>query len=79
MVAKRALQSATDAAVLMTAVAIQPLLTQDELVNGLPAEKVAALDRVVERPRGKTEIARIKIWHNDGEVLYLADPHTAVR
>jgi diguanylate cyclase (GGDEF)-like protein len=77
MVAKRALQSATDAAVLMTAVAIQPLLTQDELVNGLPAEKVAALDRAVSGSRGTTEIARIKIWHSDGDVLYVADPHTS--
>jgi diguanylate cyclase (GGDEF)-like protein len=77
MVSKRALQSATDAAVLMTAVAIQPLLTSDDLANGLPAEKVAALDRAVSGSRGRTEIARIKVWHNDGDILYLADPHTA--
>jgi diguanylate cyclase (GGDEF)-like protein len=77
MVSRRALHSATDAAVLMTTVAIQPLLTTDDLANGLPAEKVAALDRAVAGSRGKSEIARIKIWQNDGEVIYLADPHTA--
>jgi diguanylate cyclase (GGDEF)-like protein len=76
MVSKRALQSATDAAVLMTAVAIQPLLTADDLANGLPPQKAAALDRAVSGSRGSTEIARIKIWHNDADVLYLADPHT---
>ena len=29
--------------------------------------------------RGGTEIARIKIWHNDKDLLYTADPHTARR
>jgi diguanylate cyclase (GGDEF)-like protein len=76
MVAKRALQSATDAAVLTTTVAIQPLLTRDDLANDLPAEKIAALDRAMSGSRGSTEIARIKIWHHDGDVLYMADPHT---
>ncbi|MEP6761006.1 MAG: EAL domain-containing protein [Sporichthyaceae bacterium] len=76
MVSKRALQSATDAAVLTTTVAIQPLLTPADLANTLPAEKAAALDRAVSGSRGGTEIARIKIWRHDGGVLYLADPHT---
>ncbi len=76
MISKRALQSATDAAVLTTAVAIQPMLTPDDLVNGLPPEKVAALDRAVRGAGGTTEIARIKIWHDDGDLLYVADPHT---
>ena len=44
--------------------------------DGLPAAKVAALDRAVRGSRGGTEIARIKIWHNDGDLLYVADPHT---
>ncbi len=76
MISKRALQSATDAAVLTTAVAIQPLLTPEDLVGGLPPEKVAALDRAVSGAGGTTEIARIKIWHDDGDLLYVADPHT---
>jgi len=76
MISKRALQSATDAAVLTTAVAIQPLLTPEELVAGLPPAKVAALDRAVRGAGGNTEIARIKIWHHDGDLLYVADPHT---
>jgi diguanylate cyclase (GGDEF)-like protein len=76
MISKRALQSATDAAVLTTAVAIQPLLTPEDLVNGLPPEKVAALARAVSGAGGTTEIARIKIWHDDGDLLYVADPHT---
>ena len=76
MISKRALQSATDAAVLTTAVAIQPLLTPEDLVDGLPPAKVAALDRAVSGAGGNTEIARIKIWHDDGDLLYVADPHT---
>jgi diguanylate cyclase (GGDEF)-like protein len=76
MISDRALRSATDAAVLTTAVAIQPLLSPEDLVDDLPPEKAAALDRAVSGSRGSTEIARIKIWHHDGDLLYVADPHT---
>ena len=76
MISKRALQSATDAAVLTTAVAIQPMLTPEDLVRGLPAAKVAALDRAMSGSQGSTEIARINIWHHDGDLLYVAYPHT---
>jgi diguanylate cyclase (GGDEF)-like protein len=75
MIAARGLQSATDAAVLTTTIAVQPLLTPDDLTRELPADKVAALDRVVQGSRAGTEIARIKIWHGK-ELLYTADPHT---
>ena len=75
MIAARGLQSATDAAVLTTTIAVQPLLTADDLTRTLPAAKVAALDRVVQGSRAGTEIARIKIWHGN-TLLYTADPHT---
>jgi diguanylate cyclase (GGDEF)-like protein len=77
MIAERGLQSATDAAVLTTTIAIQPLLTEGDLALGLPPDKVAALDRVVAGSRRGTEIARVKIWHQDGDLVYVADPHTA--
>jgi diguanylate cyclase (GGDEF)-like protein len=76
MIAGRALQAAKESAVLTTTIAIQPLLTRHDLAAGLPADKVAALDRAVHGSRGGTEIARVKIWHADGDLLYLADPHT---
>jgi diguanylate cyclase (GGDEF)-like protein len=76
LVSERALQSAADAAALSAAVAIQPLIAEDDLVHRLPAETVAALDETVGRFSGSSEIARIKIWHHDGDLLYLADPHT---
>jgi diguanylate cyclase (GGDEF)-like protein len=77
MIARRGLQSATDAARLTTTIAIRPLLTEGDLANGIPAEKVAALDRALHGSQGAgTEIARVKIWHNDGDLLYVADPHT---
>ncbi len=76
MIAGRALQAAKDSAVLTTTIAIQPLLTRHDLATGLPADKVAALDRAVHGSRGGTQIARIKIWHEDGDLLYLKDPHT---
>ena len=76
MISRRALESAKDSAVLTTTIAIQPLLTADDLVHELPAAKVAALDRAVRGSREGTEIARIKIWHNDSDLLYIADPHT---
>jgi len=77
MISQRALRSATDAAVLTTTIAIQPLLTARDLADGIPAAKVAALDRAVAGSRDATEIARIKIWHLDGDLIYVADPHTA--
>jgi diguanylate cyclase (GGDEF)-like protein len=76
MIARRALDAAKDSAVLTTTIAIQPLLTRFDLANGLPADKVAALDQAVHGSRAGTEIARIKIWHSDGDLLYVADPHT---
>jgi diguanylate cyclase (GGDEF)-like protein len=76
MIAERGLQSATDAAVLTTTIAIQPLLTASDLADGVPADKVEALDRAVHGSRSGTEIARIKIWHSDGDLIYVADPHT---
>ena len=76
MIAGRALQAAKDSAVLTTTIAIQPLLSRHDLAAGLPPAKVAALDRAVHGSRNGTELARIKIWHEDGDLLYLADPHT---
>ena len=75
MIAARGLQSATDAAVLTTTIAVQPLLTANDFTRELPADKVAALDRMVQGSRAGTEIARIKIWHGK-KLLYTADPHT---
>ncbi|MCY7373093.1 MAG: bifunctional diguanylate cyclase/phosphodiesterase [Spirochaetaceae bacterium] len=76
MISQRALRSATDAAVLTTTIAVQPLLTSQDLAEAIPEAKVAALDRAVAGSRDGTEIARIKIWRLDGELIYVADPHT---
>jgi diguanylate cyclase (GGDEF)-like protein len=75
-ISQRALQSASEAAQLMSSVAIQPLLTREDLVGELPADRAAALDEAVGRFSGGSEIARIKVWHHDGDLLYVADPHT---
>ncbi len=77
MIAARGLESAKEAAVLTTTIAVQPLLSAEDLDHALPAAKVAALDRAVRGSRDGTEIARIKIWHSDRDLLYTADPHTA--
>jgi diguanylate cyclase (GGDEF)-like protein len=76
MISQRALRAAADAAVLTTVVSIQPLLGTADLEGELPPAKVAALDRAVSGSQGRTEIARIKIWRGDGELVYAADPHT---
>lgn len=52
MISQRALRSATDAAVLTTTIAVQPLLTSEDLAEGIPEAKVAALDRAVAGSRG---------------------------
>ncbi len=77
MISRRALAAAKDAAVLTTTIAVQPLLTEADLAEGLPPAKVRALDRAVRGSRQGTEIARIKIWNVEREVTYVADPHTA--
>ncbi|MGH8894404.1 MAG: putative bifunctional diguanylate cyclase/phosphodiesterase, partial [Actinomycetes bacterium] len=76
MISNRALEAAADAAALSASVAIQPLLAPEDLARELPAGKGAALDEAVARFNGSSEIARIKIWHHDGDLLYVADPHT---
>ncbi|HET9944296.1 MAG TPA: bifunctional diguanylate cyclase/phosphodiesterase [Actinomycetes bacterium] len=75
-ISHRALESATEAAQLMSSVAIQPLLRPEDLVRELPPDRAAALDEAVARFSGGTEVARIKVWHHDGDLLYVADPHT---
>ena len=75
-ISHRALESASDAAQLMSSVAIQPLLSPGDLVGELPADRAAALDEAVGRFSGGSEVARIKVWHHDGDLLYVADPHT---
>ncbi len=75
-ISHRALESASDAAQLMSSVAIQPLLSPGDLVGELPADRAAALDEAVGRFSGGSEVARIKVWHQDGDLLYVADPHT---
>ena len=75
-ISHRALESASDAAQLMSSVAIQPLLRPEDLVGELPADRAAALDEEVGRFSGNSEVARIKVWHHDGDLLYVADPHT---
>ena len=77
MITHRALQSATDAAVLTTTIAVQPQVSREDLVSGLPTGTVRALDHAVHASHGGAEIARIKIWRADGELLYVADPHTS--
>ena len=76
MIARRGLAAATDAAVLTTTIAVQPMVSRADLAHGLPAEEVAALDRLVRGSHEGTEIARIKIWNSDRRLLYSADPHT---
>jgi len=78
MISARALRSATDAAVLTTTIAIAPMLTPSDLASGLPATKRSALDRAIAGSQDGTEIARIKIWHEDGDIVYVADPHTVM-
>ncbi len=77
MISARGLESAKDAAVLTTTIAVQPLLSVDDLDHELPPAKTAALDRAVHGSREGTEIARIKIWNSGRDLLYTADPHTA--
>jgi diguanylate cyclase (GGDEF)-like protein len=76
MIQRRALESATDAAVLATVVGIQPLISDADLRSQIPTATTARLDKAVRSSSGAKQIARIKIWNRSSRVLYTLDPHT---
>jgi diguanylate cyclase (GGDEF)-like protein len=71
---KRAVDEATNSAVLIARLGIQPRLTPRELRVGFDAKSAEALDRDLADGLIGAKVARIKIWNRDGRVVYSDDP-----
>jgi diguanylate cyclase (GGDEF)-like protein len=68
-----ALAEATQSAVLIARLGIQPRVTPDELRNGFAPKGAAELDRALSGGEIGAQVTRIKIWNHDGRVVYSDD------
>ena len=70
----RTLRSSVQAADLTVRLGIEPHLTRDALVHGLPAGQADALDDAVHGlAPGDLHVARIQIWNRDRKIVYSTD------
>jgi diguanylate cyclase (GGDEF)-like protein len=70
---EHALDEATQSAVLIARLGIQPRVTPAELRNGFAPERAAALDRALAGGVIGAQVTRIKIWNPDGRLVYSDD------
>jgi diguanylate cyclase (GGDEF)-like protein len=71
----RTLRSSVQAADLTVRLGIEPHLTRDALVHGLPAAQANALDDAVRGlAPGDLHVARIQIWNRRRTIVYSTDP-----
>ena len=73
----RALENARQTATIAARIAIEPLLTRADLVDGLTPDRLADIDATLHN-RGVlgSDIVRIKIWSRDLRVVYSDDSST---
>jgi diguanylate cyclase (GGDEF)-like protein len=76
LIERRALESAKQAAILSVAVGIQPLLGGEDLSGPLSSDATDKLDHALSGSLRGTEVARIKVWNAESDLIYSADPHT---
>jgi len=76
LIERRALESAKQAAILSVAVGIQPLLGDEDLSGPLSSDATDKLDHALSGSLRGTEVARIKVWNAESDLIYSADPHT---
>ena len=69
-VVSRTLADAGESARIIAQAAVQPRLSRANLVNGLTAADVRALDRQVGTPVVAEHLARIKVWNANDQVVY---------
>jgi signal transduction histidine kinase len=73
----RALQGAKETAQLVARLGIQPLLTPSDLSKGLGPARVEELDATLRSTLLGKEIARVRIWNLDSQVVY-SDDHDLI-
>lgn len=72
-VKNRALDRAAGAAELIARLGVQPLLSQSDLDQGLSPERLAEMDRALHGGLVGDQVARVKIWNQEGRVVYSDD------
>ncbi len=75
MIRERSLANAKQAAEVVTRLEIQSRLAPEDLRQALGPNRQRTLDAVLEASAGNTEIAAIKIWNRDRQVIYSDVPH----
>ncbi len=73
----RTLADASQSASLVARLGVQPRISQYELKHGLSPAGVRALDEQLSARSVKRDLARIKIWNNQGLIVY-SDDHTLI-
>jgi diguanylate cyclase (GGDEF)-like protein len=73
-VQERVLDEASQSAKLFAQSGVQPLLSEEDLGDDPSAERLAALDRFVQRAVAGGRIARIKVWDRYFRIVYSDDP-----
>jgi diguanylate cyclase (GGDEF)-like protein len=72
-VRERALHESERAAQLVARLAIQPLLTPEQLASGLDDQGLHRLDRTLAAARAE-DVARIKVWNREGTIVFSDQP-----
>jgi diguanylate cyclase (GGDEF)-like protein len=76
-IVQRSLADAGESAQLVARLGIQPRLTPRDLRDGLSAQGVRALDEQLRARSVTSDLARIKIWNNRGQIIY-SDDHALI-
>lgn len=76
-IVSRTLADATQSASLVARLGVQPRISPNELEHGLSASGVRALDEQLRARSVTRDLARIKIWNNEGLIVY-SDDHALI-
>jgi signal transduction histidine kinase len=69
-VQQRYLDSAEASATLLTQVGVQPLLTVQEMADGMTPDEVGTVDLKLQGASLSDEVRRLKVWNRTGMVVY---------
>ncbi len=75
----RNIASAKQTAILVSRLGVQPMLSAAILRDGLSEQDFAALDETLDHEALRRAVVRIKIWNNQGVVVYSDDPRIVDR
>jgi diguanylate cyclase (GGDEF)-like protein len=76
-IVSRTLADATQSASLVARLGVQPRISPSELKRGLSANGIRALDEQLHARSVTHDLARIKIWNDDGLIVY-SDDHKLI-